>query len=1089
MDYRLGLDLGTNSIGWAVLKLGPDGTVALEDAGVRIFPNGREPAGEGRIGEPLAVKRRMARAQRRLRDRRNRRRLLVLHELVRAGYLPPGRQRRKEMLRGTPSDDPRYNLPASGQAARIISKLLELAGLGRKSKADGPQKHQPLDPYYLRAEALDRDLTSTELARVLMHLALRRGFQSNRKADATENAKDLSAQKQDMRQLAEKIAETGSRTLGEYLWKRRYAGKPVRFRRGSVGLYPSRAMYRNEFAAVRARQEQLHRDLDWDRIEVAIFYQRPLRPVERGRCRYYTSELRAYADQPSIARFRALQEVHNLSFVDSNGAEVSLSRDERQTLLEMLRTQKTVSFDKIRQIVGVSAKFNLEDSKRDKLKGDSTSFEMRKPERFGALWDKMTPEDQDSTIESLHQAVSDEQAASSIRSVAPTLTESEVSAIVALPLARATAAVSARFARDCSAIMEQSDVSYVDATKAMGYHHSEDDAIPIRENLPYYGEILPDATTGADPEGKDEQTRFGRVPNPTVHVAMNQLRAVVNALLVRFGRPSEIVVELGRELKLSPRRAMDITKRQAANQKENERIRAELMELGVVSPSGADVLKYKLWEELGSDRLARTCVYCGKTISASEIIGPATEVDHILPRSRTLLNSRSNLVVAHKACNQLKGNRSPYEAFGSSPEGFDYEAIIARAKRAYGATASGKLRKFSSSAMTDIQEVGDFLASQQSDNAYIARLAVRYLGAICPKYNIWPTVGRLTWDARREWGIDTILARKERVVEAVKNRRDHRHHALDAIVTGLLTRATVQQVARLSAREDQNRYSRRFVFPECPVPRERIIEVIKRMVVSHKPDHGLDGQLLKETAMGEQAFPSAPTEAMAGSKLWAFRKPTTSLTPAEVAHAIADPVIRQALQNYLSSNQALKHERALEEFAKETGVRRLRVVAHKQNPVRVPSAPYKAYEPVEIAYCEIWQIPGKKVPKYEGRYWSLIDARNRDAGDAGRPHPAAKKLMRLYKNDAVELRNENHVYYARVVGFASQTNKIDLRPVNCANSIADWMEETTDEMTRWPLRRSKGQNHESIQQVFSRFRVRYTPVSPDGLVRSKGSHP
>ncbi|MEE8440940.1 MAG: hypothetical protein V3S41_04395 [Spirochaetia bacterium] len=57
MKYRLGLDLGTNSIGWAVIEIKDDDTVRLADAGVRIFPDGREPGRNGRIGEPLAVQR------------------------------------------------------------------------------------------------------------------------------------------------------------------------------------------------------------------------------------------------------------------------------------------------------------------------------------------------------------------------------------------------------------------------------------------------------------------------------------------------------------------------------------------------------------------------------------------------------------------------------------------------------------------------------------------------------------------------------------------------------------------------------------------------------------------------------------------------------------------------------------------------------------------------------------------------------------------------------------------------------------------------------------------------------------------------
>lgn len=63
MKYRLGLDLGTNSIGWAVYSLDEDNEPEkLEDLGARIFSDGRNPKSK----EPLAVERRTARGQRRI---------------------------------------------------------------------------------------------------------------------------------------------------------------------------------------------------------------------------------------------------------------------------------------------------------------------------------------------------------------------------------------------------------------------------------------------------------------------------------------------------------------------------------------------------------------------------------------------------------------------------------------------------------------------------------------------------------------------------------------------------------------------------------------------------------------------------------------------------------------------------------------------------------------------------------------------------------------------------------------------------------------------------------------------------------------
>ena len=64
MLWRLALDMGTNSLGWAAFALGSAGEVEnLMESGVRIFSDGREPSSKDRVGESLAVERRLARAR------------------------------------------------------------------------------------------------------------------------------------------------------------------------------------------------------------------------------------------------------------------------------------------------------------------------------------------------------------------------------------------------------------------------------------------------------------------------------------------------------------------------------------------------------------------------------------------------------------------------------------------------------------------------------------------------------------------------------------------------------------------------------------------------------------------------------------------------------------------------------------------------------------------------------------------------------------------------------------------------------------------------------------------------------------------
>lgn len=1076
MNYRLGLDLGTNSIGWAVLEIKDDDRVRLEDAGVRVFPDGRKP----KTGEPLAVQRRLARAARRQRDRRLRRQRLVMAELIRAGYLPADRADRKAWLHSTVSQAQYHSIEARRKARTVFERVFKVLGRPLLLKRTSTEVFHHLNPYYLRSAAIDRKLDPYELGRVLMHLALHRGFKSNRKTDASDDENPASTYER-IASLRAQITESGCRTLGEFLWRRYQAGEPVRFRPGQSEFYPDRQLYRDEFETIRREQSKHHPSLNWDRLAELIYYQRPLHPQERGRCRYYNSERRAYADQPSAARFRVLQEVNNLSFIDSGGAVVTLSDSEKDEVANRLSTAKTVSFDAVRKMVHRQVVFNLEDERRSKLLGDEVSFHMSKPGAAGPLWTEIDPETQDAIVERMHESDSNDALADYLRDTLPGLSDDQYATICRIPLSSKTSAVSARFARECNAIMEQQHVGYVEAARQLGFaHHEIDRGDPLNE-LPYYGQVLTRSVVGADPSATEPEKKYGRISNVTVHIALNQLRKIVNALIARYGKPGEIVVELGRDLKLSQEKLRSVVSEQSKNQKKNDRISDELRSLGVASPSRADVLKYELWEELGTDQLARCCIYCGRPISAKELISDGVEVEHILPYSRTLLTSKSNLTVSHKSCNNAKGNRSPYEAFHGNTGGYDYVGIMQRVRTVFKFNRR-KRRNFAEDAMQEFHDVESFLIRQQTDNAYIARAAKEYLGCICDPNRIWPTVGRLTAEARRQWGLDTILAKKERIGEALKNRTDHRHHAIDAIAASLTTRSLLHRVATASAKNTEPRYKNRLKFPSCPVPRERIAEVVSTIIPSIRVNHAPEGRLFEETAVGAHQFPNVEKDPTEDGKLWAYRKPITALSAREIESAIVDPVLRNAVQHYVSNYAALKLSDALAKFAEETGIRRVRVVAHSQEPTIIGSAPYKAYYTADVLYCEVWMIASGKKVQYKGVFWRRAEATKRLPGEDRRPHPAAKKLMRLYKQDTIALGREGEKTYAVVHGFGGGPNKFDVRPVYCAGGIATWKELTQPELTSWPLRTSPRENYESINAVFSKFHVSKCRITPDGRV-------
>src|SRR3546814_907630 len=142
---------------------------------------------------------------------------------------------------------------------------------------------------------------------------------------------------------------------------------------------------------------------------------------------------------------------------------------------------------------------------------------------------------------------------------------------------------------------------------ALGKSHSDFRTGEILDELPYYGELLsreiPPGTLDPD---DDDQTRWGRITNPTVHIGLNQLRRLLNAIIRVHGRPDEIVVELARELKLSEKEKADHNKKIGANTRAAEERSKKLLESDQ-RDNGANRALLKLCEELNPENPLDRC--------------------------------------------------------------------------------------------------------------------------------------------------------------------------------------------------------------------------------------------------------------------------------------------------------------------------------------------------------------------------------------------------------------------------------------------------------------------------------------------------
>src|SRR3546814_6314874 len=155
---------------------------------------------------------------------------------------------------------------------------------------------------------------------------------------------------------------------------------------------------------------------------------------------------------------------------------------------------------------------------------------------------------------------------------------------------------------------------YSEAASRADYDHSERRTGEIFDRMPYYGEVLSHYVADVKSASASEDERqHGRIANPTVHIGLNQLRRLLNALIEEYGKPAEIVVELARDLKLSREETDRIRREQSEHTKKTDPRRDKLAELGLYERAGG-LLPLGLWEATGETRAEGVRV--GKKVGA-----------------------------------------------------------------------------------------------------------------------------------------------------------------------------------------------------------------------------------------------------------------------------------------------------------------------------------------------------------------------------------------------------------------------------------------------------------------------------------------
>jgi len=1025
---RLGLDIGTNSIGWWLYATENGAISGVIDGGSRIFSDGRDPKSKA----SLAVDRRVARAQRRRRDRYLRRKAALMKRMAEVGLMPSDPAAAKEL--------------------------------------------EQLDPYALRAEGLDRALPLAYLGRALFHLNQRRGFKSNRKTDRGDNEsgkiKDATAR------LDQAMMAKGARTYGEFLHMRRVAAPDpknvpgVRTRlsiaardnsdkaESGYDFYPDRRHLSEEFEKLWSAQAAHHpntltNDLR-DEIRVIIFHQRPLKTPAVGMC-LFTDEKRIPSAHPLNQRRILLETVNALRIAERGAPARGLTHEERDQIVHALDNKNhtkslagmALKLKALGKVIGLRSEqsFTLETANRDAIACDPVRASLSHPDRFGPRWSALDSDAQWDVVQRIRAVQSDAEHLELVQWLETThgLDQVHAESAASKPLPEGYGRLGLTATKRILAALKADVIPYSAAVAACGWHHSDGRTGEVLDELPYYGQILDrHVIPGSYDENDDDVTRFGRISNPTVHIGLNQLRRLVNRIITVYGKPDQIVVELARDLKLSEDKKREVQRKIKENTVAAIKRGEKLEEIGVPN-NGANRMRLRLWESLGEDVMTRNCPYSGQRISIGMVFDGSCDVDHILPYSRTLDDGFANRTLCLKEFNRQKTNRTPWEAWGDTGQ---WDTIAANLKNLPG----NKAWRFAPDAMERFEGENDFSERALKDTQYLSRIARAYLDTLYDggdhKRHVYAVPGRMTEMLRRHWGLNSLLPDKDGAVKA-KNRTDHRHHAIDAAVVAATDHSLINRISKAAGRDELIGNAAEDVARTTKEPwdgfRADIRAQLAEITVSHRADHGridregrksgrdsTTGQLHNDTAYG-----------IIDDQTVVSRAPLLSLKPGDIelttmGKNLRDSYLQRKLALVCKGKVGKDLEEALRKFAANEGpyqgIRHVRLMESLQASARVEIAdasgkPVKAYKG-DSNYCyEIWRLPDGK-PKAQ-----VITTYEAHGETLRRPHPAAKRLLRVFKRDmvAIEREGERIICYVQAMHVA---NGLYLAPHTEANADA-----------------------------------------------------
>lgn len=715
MTKILGIDTGTNSLGWAIVEKKAD-EYHLLDKGVNIFQEGVKI--EKGIESSKAADRTAHKAARVRNYRIKLRKIRLLRILSDAHLCPPLSKVELSAWR-LKKEYPKNDLFMQWQGTDDESEKTPYA-----------YRHKCLHECLNFNSMTDRYI----LGRAFYHMIQRRGFLSNRK---DQSGDDTGKVKESISNLTQEMHDDGYEYLGDYFYSLYNKGEKIR------NHYTARnEHYLAEFKAI-CEKQKLDKNLGPEivrQIEKAIFDQRPLKSQKGqvGKCVFEKNKTKCPSSHPMYEEFRMLSFINNIKIQTPNDSALRpLSAEERELIMPLFfrKSKKQFDFEDIAKKLAPKKHYGFYKKSSDaempylfnypmdtSVSGCPVTTALK--DIFGDNWidslcETYTLAEGKSRLNVVNDIwhalffYTDETKLAEFGKNRLQLDDEEAKKFCEISLPSDYASLSLKaickilpylrrgliyshavFLGNLCEVMPQYEwnmeemrnaaidniiyeMNQIDSKDARTFevcikeylkeqYHVSDEKLQKLYHpsmMEMYPRVQHTNNHGVYQLGSP---RIDSVRNPMAMRSMFRLRKLVNRLLEegKIDQDTEIHIEFARELN-------DANKRNAIaaytkeNQNKNDEARKKIRNLfkaeteNDIEPTDADVLKYVLWEEQG-----HICLYTGKQIRISDFVGanPKFDIEHTIPRSVGGDSTRMNLTLCDSRFNrEVKKTKLPTE--------------------------------------------------------------------------------------------------------------------------------------------------------------------------------------------------------------------------------------------------------------------------------------------------------------------------------------------------------------------------------------------------------------------------------------------